>query len=137
MLAYSSQVAEAHELGLSILSKLGEEIPSPSQKALDREIRLTQSMIKGISEVRKWVNNMISSNVGWLLILQHNIKERLLQHKMMTDTNKQYAMKFLARLQIIAYLVDSPVHPLVILKSMQITIAHGEVDNIKCIPANY
>jgi hypothetical protein len=58
------------------------------------------------------------------------VNERVFHHKMMMDPNKQHVMQFLARLQIITYYLDSPVHPLIILKSVQITVTHGRLTNV-------
>ena len=49
---YSSKGAAALQHGLLIVSKLGEEIPSPSSKeALDVQVKQTLAMIKGLSEM--------------------------------------------------------------------------------------
>jgi predicted ATPase len=92
MLAHSSQASEALNMGLAIVSNLGEDIPKPSKEALDVQVQQTQALIRGLSE------------------------DQLIRHRLMTDLNKLYVMKFLARLQIISYLVNSPIHPFVILK---------------------
>jgi predicted ATPase len=77
MLTYEySNMTNAVEKGVGIVSKLGEQITSnPSKELLDYNIKHTQSLIRGVSE------------------------EQLMNHRMMTNSNKLAIMKFLARLQ--------------------------------------
>jgi predicted ATPase len=101
-LAHMSRLEEAVEKGISIVSKLGEEIPSnPSNEVLNRHILQTQSMIKGVSE------------------------DDLMNKPMMTDSKKLMAIKFLAEIQGIAFVILPPVHKIVIMKMVQMTIAFG------------
>ena len=103
MLAFSSKVTHAVELILKIISKLGEDIPNnPSQEYYMQEMQQTQAMVDGMSE------------------------EELLNYKMMSDPIKLHAMKFLGRLQIIAWMVSSPIHHLVILRMVSITVRYGK-----------
>ena len=101
-LSHSPGLIEAVEKGISIVLKLGEDIPSnPSNEVLNRHIRQTQSMIKGVSE------------------------DDLMNKPMMTDPKKLMAIKFLAEIQGIAFLVLPSVHKIVIMKMVQMTIAYG------------
>jgi predicted ATPase len=101
-LAYTSRVGEALEKGLSIVSRLGVDVPSnPSSKELSEHIQQTQSMIRGKSE------------------------DDLLNYRLMNDTKMVSAMKFLAALQSISFLVKPDIHHILIMKMVQITISYG------------
>eukprot|EP00804_Cyclotella_cryptica_P018768 CCRYP_007259-RA/>CCRYP_007259-RA protein AED:0.28 eAED:0.28 QI:0/1/0.66/1/1/1/3/2507/1005 len=102
-LAYASKISEALEKGCAIVSQLGEIISNnPSDETLlQRHIEQTQTMIRGKS------------------------KDDLLNHRLMSEKNKIAAMKFLAQLENIAFMVKSPLHPLVASKMVQLTILHG------------
>ncbi|KAL7503900.1 hypothetical protein ACHAXN_005761 [Cyclotella atomus] len=101
-LAYSSNGIMALESGLAVLSDLGEEIPNnPSQEVLDYNIQHTQSMLDGVSE------------------------REILNYRMMTNTRTIAVMKFLARLQSIAFVVKPDLSSFMILKMVQITVAEG------------
>jgi hypothetical protein len=101
-LAYTSKVGEALEKGLSIVSRLGVDVPSnPSSKELSEHIQQTQSMIRGKSE------------------------DDLLNYRLMNDTKMVSAMKFLAALQSISFLVKPDIHHILIMKMVQITISYG------------
>jgi predicted ATPase len=127
-LSYSSTL-KAVEKGIDIVSKLGEEMTiHPSTEVLDYHIKHTQLLIRGVSE------------------------EQLLNHRMMTNSNKLAIMKFLARLQSyvhsflvflsplceaynyhshclsfqrIAFVIKPEVHKLVIMKMVQLTMTDG------------
>lgn len=101
MFAYSNP-AEAFKLGLSIVSKLGEKVPSPSKESLEEHIKQTQTMVKGLSE------------------------DNLLNYKIMSDSAKLIVMKFLFRLQFVSNAISPATHPLITLKMLQITITYGE-----------
>ena len=101
---YSSKGAAALQHGLLIVSKLGEEIPSPSSKeALDVQVKQTLAMIKGLSE------------------------EHLMDYKIMTDPTKLLVMRLLARLQSIAYFIKPAMNTSITLKMLEITISCGEL----------
>jgi len=101
MLAYSNPV-EALSQGLSIVSDLlGEEIPSPSEDAWERERKITFEMLEGLSD------------------------EALLNYKMMSDTKKLTVMKVLEKLGNVVYMVNPPMHPFLIVKRVQITVSYG------------
>ena len=101
VLAYSDP-AEALKQGLWIVSKLGEEITSMTKEVLEEQVNHTQEMIEGISE------------------------ELFLNYQVMRDTKKLIVMKFLARLQSIAYMISPDIHPVITLKMLQFTMSHGE-----------
>ena len=101
VLAYSSKVTDAVEIGRSVLAKLGEQIPTSPQDTLRQEIQKVQVMIEGLSE------------------------DQLVNLPMMTDTTKQMAMLFLAKLQSISYFLDPTLHTIVIIKMIQMTLIHG------------
>jgi predicted ATPase len=103
LLALTSKMGEALQLGLTVISKLGEGIPiDPSNELIQQQATKIQNMISGVSE------------------------EQLLNYKVMDNSSKSDAMMFLARLQVIAWMISSPVHPLIILKMMEITITWGK-----------
>ena len=96
----NSTPKEALELGLSIVSKLGEEIPSITEEALD--LKQVKAMMGDISE------------------------DLFLNYGLMTDTKKLFAMRFLSRIQIVAYYIMPVLNPLITLKMLQITVLHGK-----------
>ena len=95
--------SEALELGLSVVSRLGEEIPNPSKGALDpRQIQAVIE-VRGVPE------------------------EYFLHYKMMTDSKMLMVMRFLSRIQVIAYNAKPSTNLSLILKMLQITLSHGEI----------
>jgi predicted ATPase len=103
--AYScaSKMTDALAKGSEILLCLGEEIPmSPSQEAINTNIQQTQAMIRGMTE------------------------ETLLHYRPMTDTNKLWAMKFLATLQSISFMLNPTLHSYLTLRMVQLTISYGK-----------
>eukprot|EP00956_Cyclotella_meneghiniana_P014031 scaffold20774_cov87-Cyclotella_meneghiniana.AAC.1 len=93
--------SEALELGLSVVSGLGEEIPNPSKGALDpRQIQAVIE-VRGVPE------------------------EYFLHYKMMTDSKMLMVMRFLSRIQVIAYNAKPSTNLSLILKMLQITLSHG------------
>ena len=96
----NSMPTESLKLGLSIVSKLGEEIPSITKEALD--VKQVRAMIGGISD------------------------EHFLNYGIMNDAKKLYAMRYLSRIQIIAFHATPTLNPLVTLKMLQITVSHGK-----------
>ncbi|KAL7485069.1 hypothetical protein ACHAW6_010670, partial [Cyclotella cf. meneghiniana] len=101
-LSNASKVLEAFEKGRIILSRLGEDILcDPSKETLNRHIQQTQSLISGVSE------------------------HELLNYRLMTDTNKLQAMKFLAKMQHITAMAKPTLNPFVTLKMVELTILHG------------
>jgi predicted ATPase len=107
-LALASKIQEALEKNLSVLSQLGEGITNNlSQEELDRQTHSTlASLIRVTSEVN------------------------IANHKVNTESNKLAAMKFLAQLHILAYLAQPVLHPFVVLKMIQITVAHGQFKSV-------
>ena len=95
---------EALKQGLSILSKLGEEIPKPTKEALDKQIEQSHALIDGISE------------------------EHLLNYKLMSNTKKLTVMRILLRLNPLAMMINPATHPFLILKMLQITITYGALN---------
>jgi predicted ATPase len=98
-LANSSR-SEALETGLELL-KLGEDMPTNlSERELAAEV--------------KEILGTISPNFD------------LLNHNLMNDANKLMAMKYLSQLQYIAHSAKPTLHPFVICRAVQLSIAHGE-----------
>jgi hypothetical protein len=96
-------MTDALAKGSEILLCLGEEIPiSPSQEAINTNIKQTQAMIRGMTE------------------------ETLLHYRPMTDTNKLWAMKFLATLQSISFMLNPTLHSYLTLRMVQLTISYGK-----------
>jgi predicted ATPase len=82
-LAYASKAAEAVEKSCAIVSRLGEDMPSNlTEESLVQHIQNTQSMIKGLCE------------------------SDLLNYSRMTDATKLMSMKFLAKMQSLALMVN-------------------------------
>lgn len=74
-LSYSSRIAEAVEMGLETLSKLGVDLPTTLSHAfIEMQIKTTQAMLE-----------------------KRSVME-LLNYRLMTDKKKIMAMKFLRRL---------------------------------------
>ena len=95
-----SKPAKALELGLSIISKIEEDIPTTTKEALG--LQQVQDMVKDMPE------------------------EFFLNLEVMKDMNKLIVMKFLSRIQLIAFTVKPKLNPSVTLKMLQLTISHGE-----------
>ena len=119
-LASSFKLNEALELGHSILSQLGEGIQdNPSAEEVTQQIHHTMSIICDMPQVK------------------------LLNHFVMTDKNKLSAMRFLARLQSIAYFVKPSLNPYLLVKMVNTTLTFGEfIDSISphfdtCIISTY
>jgi hypothetical protein len=58
-------------------------------------------------------------------MIQGISEEDLLGYRLMTDSKKLAAMRFLSKIEIVALLVNPPLHPFVTLKMVQLTITHG------------
>jgi len=101
----TSSPADSLDLGLSIVSKLGEETPLSrvTEEALD--LKQIQKIIEEVGDP----------------------EEYFLNYKIMNDTKKLTVMRFLSRIQAIAYQVKPQINPLVILQMLQITITFGEL----------
>ena len=99
-----SKIELALNNGLDILSQLGEHTFSSSLSHSDlvQQIEFTQSLMSGLSE------------------------EDILHYRSMTDTSKQLAMKFLAKMVIISLWITAKIQPFLTLKMVQLTITHGE-----------
>jgi hypothetical protein len=103
LLALSSNGNAALKSGLAVVSNLGIDIPSnPSQELIQQNIQYTQSMLARLSE------------------------HEILNYQMMTNTRLIAVMKFLARLQGIAFLVKPALQSILILEMVQITISEGK-----------
>eukprot|EP00804_Cyclotella_cryptica_P025420 CCRYP_017200-RA/>CCRYP_017200-RA protein AED:0.17 eAED:0.17 QI:0/0.83/0.57/1/0.83/0.71/7/325/1615 len=100
-LSYSS-ISDAVEMGLEIMSKLGEELPrSLSSDYIELQIKTRQSMLDEMSVMD------------------------LLNYRMMTDKKKIMAMKFLRRLWVVIQQVHPNLMPLIPLKMVEITMEYG------------
>ena len=101
-LAFASKIDESVEMGLTVLSQLGEDIPSSlSKKETKFHIQQTQSMLSAFSD------------------------KDLLNYRFMTDSRKLFAMKFLAKLEVSLQMIKPAMQPIVTLKMVQLTLAHG------------
>ena len=102
--ALTSKVSDALDNGLEIITKLGEVIPrSPSQLMLDQQMEQTLAITRGMT------------------------RENLLNHRVMLDVQKLAAMRFLTKLQGIAFFVNHVLHSYIVLKMVQITVSHGKL----------
>lgn len=100
-LADTSKIVEALEKGLDILSRLGEDIPrKPSQQYLDQQLQKTLVIAKSITD---FVN-----------------------YRIMSDKNITTAMKFLGKLQNVAFFANPILHSCLVLKMVQLTVSHGQ-----------
>ncbi|KAL3781862.1 hypothetical protein HJC23_005402 [Cyclotella cryptica] len=101
-LGYASRISDSVEMGLDIMKKLGEELPrSFSDNCTEDRIKTTHTMLDEISVTK------------------------LLNYRMMTDKKKMMAMKFLCRLASVTHQVHPNLLPVVTLKMVELTIAHG------------
>ena len=101
LLSYTNGT-EALQLGLAVVSNLGDEIPDYSKEDLEDQINLMKTVLYDLSE------------------------DHLLNYMMMKDPKKLILMRFLSRIQYVAYHVKPLMNISVILKMLQITIAYGE-----------
>lgn len=86
-LVYSGKMSEALEKGIGIVSRIGVGIPrDQSQAALDLLLTETLLLLNGFSE------------------------DDLLNYRMMDDRKNIMCMKFLARLELIAFFVNPRLH---------------------------
>lgn len=82
-LGYASKITDSVEIGLEILSTLGEELPrSVSDSNIELQIQATREIFDELSVMD------------------------LLNYKMMTDKKKIIAMKFLRRLKVVCHQVN-------------------------------
>eukprot|EP00804_Cyclotella_cryptica_P016343 CCRYP_009906-RA/>CCRYP_009906-RA protein AED:0.32 eAED:0.10 QI:0/0/0/1/0.83/0.85/7/0/895 len=82
-LSYTSKINDALQMGLEVMSKLGEELPgSFSYSYIELQIKTKQAMLNEMSLID------------------------LLNYRMMTDKKKIMAMKFLRRLYVVAQQVN-------------------------------
>jgi hypothetical protein len=99
----AGKVLEAVEKGLAIVSQLGEGIPiNPSNDLLRKRIQQTQLQMIGMSE------------------------EAFLNYPVMTDFKRMMAMKFLARLQIMAFIINPTLSTYIVMKMVDLTLSHGK-----------
>ena len=96
-----SDSAEALNMGLIVISKLGEDLPSETKDAFDLE--QVKAIVEDVPE------------------------EHFLNYEMMNDRDKLMLMRFLSRIQPIAYHVKPMLNPSITLKMLQLTISHGEL----------
>jgi predicted ATPase len=97
-LVTESKIPAALEYGLAILTQLNEPIRSD---CLAREISYTNSLIKGMSEAD------------------------FLNHKLMEDKTKLITMKYIAKLELLSFMVRPELHPFITMKLVQLTCLHG------------
>ena len=101
--ALTSKTSDALDMGLEIVSQLGEDIPRrPSQLMLDQHMQITFTIISGVTQ------------------------ENLLNYRVMSDVKKLAAMRFLTKLQNVAFFVNQILHSYIILKMVQITVSFGK-----------
>lgn len=100
-LFHASKIPEALEKSISILSQLGQTIPS-TQIEVDQCLLDTQILITGVSE------------------------DDIMKLPMITNPRKIMVMRFLSRLQYVAYFAKPSLHQFVILKIVQMSITDGE-----------
>jgi predicted ATPase len=99
----ANKVSEAVEKGLAIVSQLGEGIPiNPSNDLLRKRLQQTQLQMIGVSE------------------------EDFLNYSIMTDFKRMMAMKFLARLQIMTFLINPTLSTYIVMKMVDLTLSHGK-----------
>lgn len=103
-LVVTSKLKDALDLGLAILSKLGEKFPTePLKEQIEQETRDTLSMVTNLSD------------------------EAILNYRITGKAKKEAAMIFLAKLQYVAYFLHPVLHHLSILRIIQISMLHGEL----------
>jgi predicted ATPase len=101
-LVVETKYAEALDFGLSVLSQLGEAIPTNLlENEIGQMISQTQALIRGIGE------------------------DDILNHRIMTNTKKMMAMRILGQLQVIAFSVRPSLNPLMSMRMVQLTMLHG------------
>jgi predicted ATPase len=102
-LIFASKISDAIEQGVDIVRRLGEEIPhNLSKEVLDQQMRDTQALLRGLS------------------------KDDILNYPLMQDTKKIMAMKFIGRLQYVAFFAKPALHQYFVLKIVQLTLTHGK-----------
>ena len=103
-LVFTSKLSLALDNGLTVLTQLGEHSfsTSLSDSNLVQQIEYTQSLIRGLSE------------------------ESILNYRLMTDTNNQMIMKFLAKVCHISVWIRPKLQPFLTLRMVQLTVMHGE-----------
>lgn len=100
-LACSSKIVEALQLGLAMLTELGEEITSDlTQEQLDvQRVHTTDLVTRG----------------------------NLADHALMGDTAKLLVMKVLARLEILAYFANPGIHSPISMKMVKMSMEYGKL----------
>ena len=102
-LSSTSKLSESFKMGIDVLSQLGESLPESSSET-DVKFHVEQTMI----------------------MLQRFSEEReLIEYKRMTDLYKIMAMKFLWKLEACSQFIRQEIFPLVTVKMVQLSIAHG------------
>jgi predicted ATPase len=99
----AGKFSEAVEKGFAVVSQLGEGIPSnPSNDLLRKRIQQTQLQMIGVSG------------------------EDFLNYPVMTDFKRLMAIKFLARLQIMTFLINPMLSTYILMKMVDLTLSHGK-----------
>lgn len=102
-LSNATKMVEALEQGLAILSQLGEHISiDPSEEDCEQQTLHTLSKVTSMAD------------------------EDILNYQIMTDVKKLAAMRFLARLQYLAYFVKPHLNHSAIVKIVDVSIVHGK-----------
>jgi predicted ATPase len=102
-LSSTSKLSESFKMGIDVLSQLGEPLPeSISETDVKFHVEQTMIMLQRFSEERE-----------------------LIEYKRMTDTCKIMVMKFLWKLVVCSLFIRQEIFPLVTVKMVQLSIAHG------------
>ena len=102
-LSYASQLQESVNVSISVLSGLGEALPeSQTERDLKLFIELTKVILQGFTD------------------------QELIEYKITkSNPSKSMALKFLARLGLSYQMINLSAQPIVTLKMVQLSIAHG------------
>jgi predicted ATPase len=101
-LMHIRNINEALEMGLGILTRLGEDISrDATEDDFVDQVKRTQAMLAGVSE------------------------DTLMGYEPMKDKKKRAAMKFLASLHTCSYIAAPSLHRFVVLKLVQLTVTYG------------
>ncbi|KAL7528135.1 hypothetical protein ACHAXR_007195, partial [Thalassiosira sp. AJA248-18] len=101
-LASASELSESVNRSILVLSELGENLPeSLSESQIKLQIEQTKRVLEGFSD------------------------QELMEYKLMDRPQKIMAMKFYARLESSFQMIKPAAQPIVTLKMVQLSIAHG------------
>ena len=101
VLAYASHLPDSVKRTLAVLSKLGEELPSYTYDELKVQIEQTHTKLRDYSD------------------------RDLIEYRIMDDSKYIMVMKFLARLELSFQMLKPAAQPIVTLRMVQLSIAHG------------